>query len=121
MYLILTPQSKLFIVELKMPEVVGPGYHEVGEIKKEFEDQALTRQKLWAPEGPVWGCGIGKDQLPKGSGRFRLCVYLDREITPDTLKLLGLPTESYKGIPVRYQVTGPIVAAEPAGTGAATI
>ncbi len=79
-------------------------------ISNSFEDtKALLPQfkEAYMQRPLVIGAGLGVEETPKGLRRAVFKVYLKGEPTPDDWKFLK---KTFKRAPIRYNVTGPVVA-----------
>lgn len=64
--------------------------------------------KAYMERPPVIGVGLGAENK-RGSQRFVFRVLLGKEPAPDQQKTLK---KTFKGVPIRYEITGPAVAGE---------
>lgn len=76
-------------------------FDEIRAILPQFKTAYLERP-------PVIGAGLGAETKKRGSRRFVFNVYLEATPTGDQQKNLK---KTFKGVPIRYELTGPFVAA----------
>lgn len=76
-------------------------FEEVKAVLPSFEETYMNRP-------PVIGTGLGMDRPPRGKERFVFRVYLEQEPTEEQQRALK---KTFGGVPIHYELTGPIVAA----------
>lgn len=81
---------------------ISSTFEEVKAVLPDFKETYMNMKPL------VIGAGLGMEQPTKGRKRFVFRVYLEQEPTGEQRRLLK---KTFRGIPIKYKVTGPIVAA----------
>lgn len=81
--------------------IVGKSIEEVETILPRFKEE-------YTKKPTVIGTGLSADYPDKGSIRFVFKAYLEHEPTSDQKQFLG---EYYEDIPIKYSISGKVIAA----------